>query len=70
VRGLLSHDEALQCDTLEAVAAVRASGAIEQALGQASAYAAMAARHLRSLPPGPQRDALHDLTRYVVERRG
>jgi octaprenyl-diphosphate synthase len=54
--------------TLEAVAAVRASGAIEGARGRASAYVREAIGHLSMLPPSPSRDALEALASFVISR--
>lgn len=69
VQGLLAHDEEAQPHLGDAVAAIRASGAVERALRRAHAYADEALAHLESLPAGPYVDALRRLARYVVERR-
>jgi geranylgeranyl pyrophosphate synthase len=69
VRGLLSHDETYQDRADEAVAQVRNSDAIDRSLARARAYAAAATEQLTGLADSPYLGALHDLARYVVERR-
>jgi geranylgeranyl pyrophosphate synthase len=53
----------------EVVAAVRASGGPERALGEARKHAESARGHLSGLPEGPARESLERLTGYVVERK-
>jgi geranylgeranyl pyrophosphate synthase len=53
----------------EVVAAVRASGGPERALGEARKHAEAARRHLSGLPRGEARESLERLTAYVVERK-
>ncbi len=50
------------------IADVRASGALEAALDEARARVDDAVYALRALPPGPDREALVVLGRYLVER--
>jgi geranylgeranyl pyrophosphate synthase len=52
----------------EIVAAVRASGAIQRALGEAQEFADRALADLESLPRGPYWQALADLPAFVVAR--
>ena len=52
----------------EVVTIIRNSDAIEQAHGEARAFVNKALDSLETLPPGPHRDALGDVARYVVER--
>jgi geranylgeranyl pyrophosphate synthase len=51
------------------VAAVRASGGPERALGEARKHTEAARRHLAALPEGEARESLERLTAYVVERK-
>ena len=51
-----------------AVEAVRASGAVEDALQEARAHARQAQAALSPLPNNAARQTLHDLAEYVVER--
>jgi geranylgeranyl pyrophosphate synthase len=69
VRGLLLHDETYQDRADDAVAQVRNSDAIDRSLARARAYAAAASEQLTGLADSPYLGALHDLARYVVERR-
>jgi geranylgeranyl pyrophosphate synthase len=69
VRGLLAQDDDAQPEADAAVEAVRRSGATEQALDDARAYAAAAAAALDGLPSGPAVESLHGLARYVVDRK-
>lgn len=68
VLGLLSGQDDYPAEADAAVEAIRCSGAIEQAVASARAYAAGAAEHLEGLPPGAVADALYELTRFVVDR--
>ena len=52
-----------------AIEAIRASGAIEQSLGEARAHARQSQEALIALPDSRYRQALSDLAIYVVERR-
>jgi geranylgeranyl pyrophosphate synthase len=52
----------------EVVAIIRDSDAIGQAHDEARAFVDKALADLETLPPGPHRDALADVARYVVER--
>jgi geranylgeranyl pyrophosphate synthase len=55
-------------DTERAVAAVRASGAIEASRERAALYVNEAIGHLATLAPSPSRDALEALASFVVSR--
>ncbi|MDQ3700338.1 MAG: polyprenyl synthetase family protein, partial [Chloroflexota bacterium] len=68
VLGLLSGEDDYPAEADAAVEAIRCSGAIQQAVARARTYAAAAAVHLEGLPPGAVADALHQLTRFVVDR--
>ncbi|HEX2036695.1 MAG TPA: polyprenyl synthetase family protein [Chloroflexota bacterium] len=68
VRGLLAHDEDCLGEADVAVEAIRRSGAIEESMERARAFAAAAAAQLTGLPPGPVMRSLDELSRYVVER--
>ncbi len=60
--------EAKEAALAEALAAVRASGAIERAKEEAWAFARRAQEALTVVPDTPYREALRDIARYVVER--
>lgn len=47
---------------------IRESGAVEQAIGEAQAFVSRALSALAELPASPERQALEDLTEYVIER--
>jgi geranylgeranyl pyrophosphate synthase len=51
------------------VASIRKSGAIEQALREARGYVDQAVQDLEAFHPGPEREALEKLARYIVERK-
>jgi geranylgeranyl pyrophosphate synthase len=53
----------------KARALLRGRGSIDFAEGRAEALVREAREELRSLPPGPCRDALHGLAAYVLQRR-
>ena len=53
----------------EAIAAIRATDAIERARDMAREYAARARASLRVLPATPARESLEAITEYVLERR-
>lgn len=69
VRGLIEQDEEMLPGADEAVAAIRGSRFIDDALDRARGYAASAVRHLETLPSGPIPDTLYRLAAYSVERR-
>ena len=53
---------------MEVVAMIRSSDAIAEARAEAERFVQKAIEDLATLPPAPQRDALEDIARYVVER--
>ena len=68
VRRLLERDIDAEPTALDAVDAIRESGAIERAMERASSYASQATRELDHVPPGMYTDALRRLARYVIDR--
>jgi geranylgeranyl pyrophosphate synthase len=50
------------------VEAIRSSGAVQQALEEAREFASIGEANLAGMPDGPERTALYELARYVVER--
>lgn len=50
------------------VSAIQSSGAIERSIGQAREFSNQALDALRSLPVTPEREALENLSRYIVSR--
>jgi geranylgeranyl pyrophosphate synthase len=50
------------------VESIRRSGAIQQALEEAREFASIGEANLAGMPEGPERTALYELARYVVER--
>ena len=52
-----------------AIANIRRSGAIDDALDEAKAHARKSKKALSRLPVGKPRQALHDLVDYIVERK-
>jgi geranylgeranyl pyrophosphate synthase len=69
VRGLLEQDEEVMPGVDEAVAAIRASEAIDDARARAREHALAAVRHLDPLGPSPIADTLRSLAHYAVDRR-
>jgi geranylgeranyl pyrophosphate synthase len=63
--GKLLNDQRL--DRL--VSAIRKSGAIQQAADEARDQIDCALKILLEQPPGAERDALEDLSRYIISRR-
>jgi geranylgeranyl pyrophosphate synthase len=51
------------------VGAIRASGAIQRAMGEARAYIESGLGSLAEMPENLQRQALESLARYIVDRR-
>jgi geranylgeranyl pyrophosphate synthase len=56
-------------DIRQAVSAIRDSGAIDRALAEARDLARRSVAALLPLPAGPPRQAMEDLTDFVVQRR-
>jgi geranylgeranyl pyrophosphate synthase len=56
-------------DIRQAVSAIRDSGAIDCALAEARDLARRSVQSLQRLPAGPPRQAMEDLTDFVVQRR-
>jgi geranylgeranyl pyrophosphate synthase len=56
-------------DIRQAVRAIRDSGAIDRALAEARDFARRSVQSLQCLPAGPPRQAMEDLTDFVVQRR-
>lgn len=54
---------------LRLVQSIRKSDAISRSLNEAEKYVAEALRALADMPAGTERQALEDLTRYIVDRR-
>jgi geranylgeranyl pyrophosphate synthase len=50
------------------VESIRRSGAIERSLEEAREFASIGEANLAGMPEGPERAALYELARYVVER--
>ena len=69
VRGLLDHEEEVAPGADEAVAAIRDSAAVGEALDRARKHADAAARQLDHLRPGAIVDTLRRLAYYAVDRR-
>ncbi len=64
----LQHDS-LEQDALERLFhAIRGSGAVEQALDEARRYVSAGEEKLARMPAAPERDALFELSNYVVHR--
>lgn len=69
--GTLRHviaGRASEAQVLETIEAIRASGAIDESLQQARAFAQQACAALHTIPEGPARQALIDLAEFVVTR--
>jgi geranylgeranyl pyrophosphate synthase len=69
VRGLVEQDEEVMPGADEAVAAIRASEAIDDARARAREHALAAVRHLDPLGSSPIADTLRNLAHYAVDRR-
>jgi geranylgeranyl pyrophosphate synthase len=50
------------------ILSIRSSGAVDQAVEEARGFASAGQQSLTLLPTGPEREALHALTGYIVER--
>ena len=68
LRQLLSNEKVTAEQIDDLAERIRASGAIEQALGEADAFIVEAEAILSELPPTPEREGLIELGRYVVQR--
>ena len=66
---LLSGDEPDQVIMTRLVAAIRASGAIHQAMTEAHRYVDTALDLLAQMPESVERQALEELARYIVDRQ-
>ncbi|MEW5868285.1 MAG: polyprenyl synthetase family protein [Chloroflexota bacterium] len=66
---VLSGDPGAPVDMERLVSAIRASGAVERALQEASDYIDQGLACLAEMPDNPSRRSLEDLARYSVERR-
>lgn len=65
----LIHGQELEESTFaRLVKDIRSSGAVEVAMKEAREVAARGRKHLDTMPPGAQREALNDLAHYVVRR--
>ncbi|MCB9665868.1 MAG: polyprenyl synthetase family protein [Alphaproteobacteria bacterium] len=68
LHGTLAEGAPSPAELRELVEVIRASGALDDALVDAAAYATDAVDALRALPPSEARDALEVLAGHVVER--
>ena len=66
---ILQNGRGSDQDIRQAVSAIRDSGAIECALAEAHDLARRSVTALLRLPAGPPRQAMEDLTDFVVQRR-
>lgn len=66
---ILRGDTPSPSDMLRLVEAIRASGAIHQAMHEAQHYINTALDLLSQMPACPERQALEDLARYIVDRQ-
>jgi geranylgeranyl pyrophosphate synthase len=66
---LLSENQLGQADMSRLVAAIRSSGAIYQAMGDAKRYVDSALLLLAGMPDTLERQALEELARYIVDRQ-
>jgi len=69
VSRVLSGRDRRDDTVLAAVEIIRKSGGIESSLGEARGFAARSREALSILPPNEYRQALFDLTNFVVERQ-
>jgi len=65
LRGEYSHDGRMK----RLVKAIRSSGAIQQALGEARQYVERGFEYLEKMPDGVERQALFELGSYIVDRQ-
>ena len=54
---------------LRLVGSIRTSGAVDRALEEARRYVAQGLEALSPLPDTPERQALHELAEYVIQRQ-
>ena len=66
---LLQNGRGSDEDIRQAVSAIRDSGAIDCALAEARDFTRRSLQALERLPAGPPRQAMNDLTDFVVQRR-
>jgi geranylgeranyl pyrophosphate synthase len=66
---ILQNGRGSEEDIHQAVSAIKDSGAIGRALAEARDFARHSVQSLQSLPAGPPRQAMEDLTDFVVQRR-
>jgi len=69
LRRVLARDHLRDPDYAEIVAVVRGSAAIDRSYEHARAFSERARAELRGFPESPAREALEELTHYVVRRK-
>jgi geranylgeranyl pyrophosphate synthase len=69
LRKMLQRGEMDNEDLDHLIDEIRASSAIEEALGQAKEFVTAGEAQLNDMPASPERDALYDLAQYIANRK-